>query len=136
MTDLYRMRCINLQDRLIKTWWGGVIDHWAQTLDGVVLLDAPNKDLIERIRSRRKWHLMKERSDLELNNFLEDYRLWFERDLAQLLARNRALQVIRLNTAKMSLGDMAARTSLELGITNGIEAVPSTDPRQQAFLSI
>jgi deoxyadenosine/deoxycytidine kinase len=136
MTDLYRTRCINLQDRLIKTWWGGVIDHWAQTLDGVVLMDAPNKDLIERIRSRRKWHLMKERSDQDLITFLEDYRLWFERVLAQLSAKNSSLHVIRLNSARLNVSEMVAKTSVELGLTTSVEAYPGPDSSKQAYLSV
>lgn len=116
MTDLYRMRCINLQDRLVKAWWTGVIENWADTLAAVVLLDAPNKLLIERIRSRRKWHLMKDRKDVDLINFLEDYRLWFERVIAQISSQNRAFRVIRLNTGKMDLNTIMEKTADELGI--------------------
>ena len=116
MTDLCRMRCINLNDRLVKNWWMRMVSDWAFALDAVILLDAPNRSLVDRIRAREKWHLMKNRPEADLTAFLEDYRVWFERVVAQLTVKNHALQVIQLNTASGNVEEMAGRIILELGL--------------------
>jgi hypothetical protein len=130
MTDLYRMRCINLQDALVKKWWGRVIENWASTLDAVILLDSTNKVLIDRIRSRGKWHLMKNRSNAEIVSFLEDYRLWFERVLYQLSEKNRNLTLVRVRTYPATMAEMEDEVVTELGLEkNDGHALVSDNPR-------
>jgi nicotinamide riboside kinase len=40
-------------------WLTGRIERWAERLDAVVVLDAPDDDLVARIRSRGKDHVVK-----------------------------------------------------------------------------
>ncbi len=51
------------------------LERWARSLDAIVMLDAPDEVLISRIRGRKKPHLMKGRSALEISAFIRAYRL-------------------------------------------------------------
>jgi shikimate kinase len=75
----------------------GMTERWAQRLDAVVWLDAPDEVLARRIRARAKPHRMKGCSDEEISAFLARYRQAYERVLEDLRAR-RALKVIRVST--------------------------------------
>jgi thymidylate kinase len=135
MTDLYRFRCLNLQNKVIKKWWVEVIKNWARTLDMVVWLDSPNEILIERIRRRSKWHLMKNRNDADLAFFLEDYRNCFNRILSSLHLYNKNIRVIRFNTSRESMEGMVDRLLAELEINNNLESNQSPDGYNQPVLS-
>lgn len=72
-------------------------ERWADKLDAVVWLDAPDEVLARRIRGRGKPHRMKACSDEEISAFLARYREGYERVIAELCARRR-LKVIRVST--------------------------------------
>lgn len=62
------------------------LERWARSLDAIVILDAPDEILISRIRGRKKPHLMKDRSPLEISAFIQAYRVATERVLNNLRA--------------------------------------------------
>lgn len=135
MTDLYRFRCLNLHNKVIKKWWVEVIKNWARTLDMVVWLDSPNEILIERIRRRSKWHLMKNRNDADLAFFLEDYRNCFNRILSSLHLYNKNIRVIRFNTSRESMEGMVDRLLVELEIKKNLESNHPLDGYNQPVMS-
>lgn len=61
-------------DRFTNTWRRRTLDEWAQRLDAVVVLDADNRVLAERIRTRAKDHMYKGRTPPEIYEFTERYR--------------------------------------------------------------
>ena len=67
-------------------WRRRAIAEWARRLDVVVRLDADARELARRIRTRRKPHPIKDRSDREIADFLDRFRRAFDRVIAELRA--------------------------------------------------
>jgi deoxyadenosine/deoxycytidine kinase len=65
-------------------WRCQALRRWRRILDVVVLLDAPNPILAERIRSRTKPHPIKGKADREIQDFSARYRVAFDRTIADL----------------------------------------------------
>jgi hypothetical protein len=78
--------------------WRRTLERWARSLDAVVVLDAPDAVLNDRIRSRAKPHLLKESSGWEVSAFATAYRLAFERVIVNLRAMG-GPPVLRLSCA-------------------------------------
>lgn len=79
--------------------WQRTLERWTQSLDAVVILDAPDSVLSDRVRTRAKPHLLKDGTAWELSAFATAYRLAFERVLVNLKARGGGPPVLRLNCA-------------------------------------
>jgi thymidylate kinase len=69
----------NVDTNGFRRWWRSTTAEWAQTLDVVVYLDASDDVLIERIRTRRQAHPVKELPAEEVRRFLDVYRRAYER---------------------------------------------------------
>ena len=72
--------------------------QWARELDLVIMLDAPNVVLAERIRSRAKPHRMRDADDPALFAFLDRYRSAYGK-VATDIARDGHTSVVRVGTA-------------------------------------
>ena len=59
-------------------WRRRTLARWVDVLDSVILLDAGNEELAERIRSRAKVHRMMNGSDRAIQRFANDYRKAFD----------------------------------------------------------
>lgn len=66
-----------------RKWWSTVLNEWAAALDVIVWLDAPNAVLLERIHARDRWHVIKEKSDIEAFDFLTHHRTFLEQIIAE-----------------------------------------------------
>ena len=75
-----------LKSQGFEQWWHSMFEQWAFTLDMVIWLDAPDTNLLERINTRSKRHVVKGKSELEASKFLARYRASYERILANLTA--------------------------------------------------
>jgi len=64
-----------------RRWWADTVDQWAATLDVVVWLDAPEEQLIRRIRSRDQRHVLREAGDEASRTFLARYRASYDQVL-------------------------------------------------------
>ena len=79
-----------------------MLKQWASALDMVIWLDAPDAILVERIRARSKWHLVKEKPEQVANKFLARFRTSYDQIIARLTA-NCGPRVLRFNTKQESL---------------------------------
>jgi len=59
-------------------WRRRTLARWVDVLDSVILLDAGNDELAERLRSRAKVHRMMNGSDGAIQRFANDYRKAFD----------------------------------------------------------
>jgi hypothetical protein len=84
-------------------WWSEMYRQWADTLDMVILLDTRDPILIQRIRSRDKWHGVKIKSDTEAYQYLADLRNAYEQILTGLKAHALDLNVLRFDTEQISV---------------------------------
>jgi hypothetical protein len=71
-----------LRDERLRPWWDRTFRRWTGLLDLVVLLDAPDPVLVERINMRPKHHRMKGNDDEAALAFVAEGRAAFEQALA------------------------------------------------------
>ncbi len=84
--------------RLFLRHWNGLVTRWARRLDFVVLLDASDDTLYERITSRGNRHPVIGATREEAARFLENARHSRDRIVARLQAKNPDLEVLRFDT--------------------------------------
>lgn len=95
-----------------ERWWERSIALWGDLLDAVVVLDAPDDVLIERIRTRQERHRMKGQSSERTEHFLKRYRDTYREILAKLVGP----RVLRVDTHQEGPDEIAARACEELSL--------------------
>ena len=78
-------------------WWRTAVRDWASVIDMVVVLDAPDRLLAERIRTRAHEHEVKEYSDLEIACWMARFRAALNWVLEE-MSRHGGPQVVRLSS--------------------------------------
>jgi thymidylate kinase len=89
-------------------WRQAVIAEWASRLDVVVRLDADDRELARRIRTREKPHPVKHCTDEEIFDFLARFRRAFDRVITELKAAG-DVTVLDLAPETDQPGEHAAR---------------------------
>jgi len=79
-------------------WWRATLHEWAGLVDMVVVLDAPDGVLAERIRSRLDDHEVKQASDPEIAAWMARFRQALDWVLARLALEN-GMTVLRLDSS-------------------------------------
>jgi thymidylate kinase len=91
-----------LADAKLAEWWESTFATWRRRLDLVVLLDAPDEVLLERIEERLKFHRVQGRDRQDALAFLSNTRGVYERALARLVEDEPAPAVLRVDTGGLS----------------------------------
>ncbi len=91
-----------LRSQDFEPWWNRMFRQWAYTLDMVIWLDAPDTILKERINTRDQRHVVKEKSELEIFQFLARYRISYEQILEKLRA-NGGPTLLQFDTYRASI---------------------------------
>lgn len=112
LAHLYKFGSGSLRRRSAEKWWKGMYKQWAATLDMVVWLDTSDTCLLERIRLRDNWHIIKDKQAPEVFEFLANYRVAYEKVISMLTANCNSPKVLHFDTARESLD----------GIVNGLLA--------------
>jgi hypothetical protein len=86
-----------MQSERSEHWWRATLHEWAGLIDTVVVLDAPDAVLAQRIRSRPEDHEVKQASDSELMAWMGRFRQALDWVLAR-LAMESGMTVLRLDT--------------------------------------
>lgn len=92
-------------------WWNRMFKQWASYLDLIIWLDAPNPVLQRRINARDRWHIVKGKSEQEVSQFLDRYRVSY-RHVLQQLSSNGGPKIIPFDTSQVSLKEVE-RTVLD-----------------------
>jgi deoxyadenosine/deoxycytidine kinase len=80
-------------------WWKSELTRWRRAVDVIVMLDASNEILTERIRAREKVHLVKTTSDSAAAQFLDRYRAAYADTIADFtVGDSLGPEVVRLRT--------------------------------------
>ena len=87
--------------------WSHELARCSTLLSGIVYLDARNDVLAARIRGRPKPHQVKNRSDAEVNEFLDRYRAAYQAILSRLTA-DRRVQIVEIDTTRATIEQVAA----------------------------
>ena len=105
LSDLLRFGHKNLRSTA-SSWWDRTCRDWAEILDVIVCLDAPDHLLLKRVRTREtKNHRIKTYGDEEAVRFLAMCRRTQNETLSSLRACSRELNVVEFDTSQLSLGD-------------------------------
>lgn len=86
--------------------WSSQVVRWSGILTGVILLDADNETLAQRIRERPKNHSIKSGSDREVFGFLDRYRTAY-RDIVTRLTASGRVQIVEFDTTKRPFEQIA-----------------------------
>lgn len=116
MAQLFCFETGCLGYRSVDKWRKFVYENWAKTLDMVILLNAPNQHLLERIRSRDKWHMVKGDPDPRIFKYLENERLILEQEIAMLDINEYSPELIRFDTTQESVNDIVTKILVEFGL--------------------
>jgi thymidylate kinase len=95
-------------------WWNSLVDTWADCLDAVIWVDAPNDVLQQRVNTRSQAHEIKGGSEAETIVFTEAYRTSYERVLSA-MERPGGPSILRYDTSRLSAADIASSAIEELG---------------------
>jgi hypothetical protein len=98
-------RPVLLDDRLGQ-WWERTFRAWASLLDVVVLLEAPDRVLIERINARSKVHRMKRQPDAAALEFIADGRAAYESAIRRFQANRAAPAMMRFDTSRRAADEI------------------------------
>lgn len=103
-----------------EQWWRATFHEWAGLVDLVVVLDAPDQLLAQRIRSRPEDHEVKQSSDQEIAAWMGRFRHALDWVLAG-LALEEGITVLRLETSSDSPEQLAelALAALDRGVYAG-----------------
>ena len=110
MTELREFGPAALRTSVADAWWRDLSARWSQTLDLIIWLDADDADLLERIRTREKAHIVKDASAEETLSFLNRYRAAYERVMADL-----HVPILRFDSSRMTTTQIAENLLRELG---------------------
>jgi broad-specificity NMP kinase len=97
-----------LRREVSEAWWRAALRQWAGTVDAVVVLDAPDSLLAQRIRNRPEWHEIQHASDAEITVWMARFRMALNWVLAGLSTQGGPL-VIRIATDQERPERIAAR---------------------------
>lgn len=95
-----------IQNLSFEKWWQSAINQWANTIDGIVWLDAEDPTLADRVRTRNQPYPIKDISDSSMKNFFALYRAAFEHVITELTA-NDGPEVIKFLTDRDSTDQIA-----------------------------
>jgi adenylate kinase family enzyme len=94
--------------------WHAELARWTKELDVVVLLDAPDHVLSERIRGRDKEHQVKDATEQEVTEFLGRYRSAYQGLLDRVRAAGR-VRVLKIQTHENTTDRIAEIILVALG---------------------
>jgi thymidylate kinase len=96
--------------------WRDLYSRWVDTLDTIVWLDAPDADLLKRIRSRDKEHVVKNESAETTFEFLSGFRKAYERIISNFSTSHKGLKILRFDTSQSSPQEIADQLLSEFGL--------------------
>ncbi|MEZ4656458.1 MAG: hypothetical protein R2911_02695 [Caldilineaceae bacterium] len=102
------------------SWWTTRYQQWAATLDLIVWLEAPAEILMERIRSREKWHAVKDGSLADMQDYLQRYQTAYEHVVSQLTAQH-SIAVLTFDTSTISTAAITSEILDQLQCTKDPE---------------
>jgi broad-specificity NMP kinase len=100
LTEIFEFGPEYLAEQKAKSLWRNLYTRWADTLDTIVWLDAPDTDLLNRIRSRDKEHVVKNISVEATVELFIRYRNAYEWIISSLSAYQPNLKILWFDTSQ------------------------------------
>lgn len=95
--------------RAFEKYWERTLAMWAESLDLLVVLEASDEVLYQRIRSRNQKHLLQGRGWTEASSFFLRARMQRDLILAGLQRQKNAPAVVRIDTGSTEVPALAAQ---------------------------
>jgi shikimate kinase len=89
-------------DPVLARWRERALARWAAVVRLVLVLDAADDVLRERIRARAKPHLVKHKADRDIEEFIASFRVAFAQVGAALARRGTSLATVRTDEAPLA----------------------------------
>ena len=89
-----------------------MLEYWAQNLDLVISLDAPDDELVRRVQRRSKHHVIKQKTPQQALDFVNDFRTRF-RGILSFLQNEASPIVLHFDTSFVSVEDVVERVVSE-----------------------
>jgi cytidylate kinase len=121
MTDLSEFGPDCFRSEYMQKWWVDTYKQWANTIDLVVWLDAPTSVLINRINSRTKQHIVKNKPPNEISKFQSMSRQALCQTMLKFLDINDSLKILNFDTSQISPSFIAPRIFSALGLEEEIQ---------------
>jgi hypothetical protein len=96
-----------------QDWWDRKLRTWSESLDLIIVLDAPDEVLLDRIRTRPKVHHLEGDTNVGAREILATHRVLQEAMIGEVRDR-KDLPLLRLNTGRRSLEDAVVETMAAL----------------------
>jgi hypothetical protein len=77
----------SLRSAAADPWWQVTLRHWSTIVDTVVVVDAADTVVANRIRTRPEWHEIKDATDQHIGHWIGRFRTALDWVLAGLTAR-------------------------------------------------
>ena len=113
LTGLLELGSDFARSQSFERWWNSILKQWASMLDMVIWLDAPDEILVQRIRARNKWHLVKERPDQDAKEFVARNRTYCEKVFSKLTSSG-GPKLLRLDADKQSPDQLVDKALIAL----------------------
>jgi hypothetical protein len=102
-----------VQTPAFQQWWSSAIEQWANILDILVWLDAPDSVLTHRLRTRQQAHPVKALPDEAAAQFMASYRDAYNR-VIRALSATPSLSVVSVRTDQEPLSRVAQLVNAEM----------------------
>jgi shikimate kinase len=116
LAELHGFGPESLKSQNAERWWKNMYNQWAATLDMVVWLDTSDIVLMERIRTRGSWHLVKAKPAPVVFEFLARWRAAYEQVISVLTANSGGPKVVSFDTAQESVDEIVNQILIECGL--------------------
>jgi hypothetical protein len=114
LSELILLRESRTTGLFLKKKWKSLFEEWGHVLGGIVRLDAADDVLAGRINTREKGHNIKGASSSRAGDWLERNRAALDQATALMTGGRGVPSVLRFDTGRQSLSDIADRLSREL----------------------
>ncbi len=114
LTSLYCFGPLWMRHPENEGFWQSVFAKWAKTLDMIVLMDASNECLYQRIIGRSKSHIMKGEESTAVFNFLERWRAGYNEILEKFSMQSPSPRVYRIDSGKVPIDRISRLIKMEI----------------------
>jgi predicted ATPase len=87
----------SMRSEATEAWWQATMNQWTPVVAGVVVLDAPDSLLAQRIRARPEWHEVKQASQSDIAIWMARFRAALNWVLGQMAAQGGPV-IVRVTT--------------------------------------
>lgn len=114
ITSLYCFGPSWMRSPEVEKFWQAVFAKWAKALDMIVLLDASNECLYQRIISRSKSHIMKDEESAAVFDFLDQWRAGYNEILEKLSLQSPCPRVYRIDSGNVPIDRISRLVKMEI----------------------